>query len=111
MPSSAKAEQKSAPFQHLLFYGRDFADSVLARAAGAYIYDASARAILDFSSGQMCATIGHNHPAVVAAIEKACREAIHLDSTKLSRAVIELADALCALLPLQLQQAMFLSTG
>ena len=27
--------------------------------------------MLDFTSGQMCATLGHNHPAIVAAIRKA----------------------------------------
>ncbi len=95
----AAAESAASRFKHLLFYGRPFADSVIARAAGAYIYDEAGRAILDFSSGQMCATVGHSHPAVVAAIEKACREAIHLDSTKISPAVIDLAEELCALLP------------
>lgn len=96
---------------NLLFYGRDFAEAAIERASGACIYDEAGREIIDFSSGQMCATLGHNHPAIVAAIEKACREAIHLDSTKLSPAVIELAAELCALLPPQLQKAMFLSTG
>jgi 2,2-dialkylglycine decarboxylase (pyruvate) len=95
----------------LLFYGRDFADVIITRASGTYIYDEDGRAILDFSSGQMCATLGHNHPAIVAALEKAAREVIHLDSTKLSPAVIALAEELTSLLPPTLQRAMFLNTG
>lgn len=97
--------------EHLLFYGREFSEPVIVKAQGAHIYDESGRAIIDFSSGQMCATVGHNHPAVAGAIRAACDDAIHLDSTKLSPAVIELAEELCALLPPQLQKAMFLSTG
>lgn len=96
---------------HLLFYGREFADTLITRADGAFIYDQSGRQIIDFSSGQMCATVGHNHPAIVSAIEQACREVIHLDSTKLSPVIIELAEELCALLPETLQKVMFLSTG
>jgi len=96
---------------HLLFYGRELSDVIIARAAGAYIYDTSGRAILDFSSGQMCATIGHNHPAVQAALNRSARDVVHLDSTKLCPAVIELAEELCAILPPALQRAMFLSTG
>ena len=109
-PRSADA-LRAAARKHLLFYGRDFADVIITRAAGAYMYDSTGRAILDFSSGQMCATIGHNHPAIRAALEKAARDVIHLDSTKLAPAVIELAEELCALLPPQLQKALFLSTG
>lgn len=97
--------------RHLLHYGRDFSDIVVTKASGARIYDERGRAIIDFSSGQMCATLGHNHPAMVAAIERACGESIHLDSTKLSPAVIELAESLCALLPPSLQKVQFLSTG
>lgn len=111
MTTDADATGEADGIANLLFYGRDFAPVVIARASGAFIYDRSGRAILDFSSGQMCATIGHNHPAIVAAIEKACREAIHLDSTKLCPAVIDLARELCALLPPGLQRAMFLNTG
>src|SRR3546814_10875608 len=69
------------------------------------------RAILDFASGQMCASLGHNHPAMVAAIQKSCREVIHLYSNMLAPAVIELGRALTALLPPSLQKAMFPSTG
>ncbi|MBL8670836.1 MAG: aspartate aminotransferase family protein [Alphaproteobacteria bacterium] len=106
-----RRDRRADAERNLLFYGRDFADLIVERAAGAHIFDQDGRAIIDFSSGQMCATLGHNHPDIVAAIHQACREVLHLDSTKLSPAVIDLARELCALLPPQLQKAMFLSTG
>ena len=34
-------------------------------AKGTIVTDSDGREYLDFTSGQMCATIGHNHPAIV----------------------------------------------
>ncbi len=97
--------------RHLLHYGRDFLDALIVRAEGSYIHTQDGRAILDFSSGQMCATIGHNHPRIVEAMAQAGRTVLHLDSTMLSPDVVELAERLCALLPPSLNKAQFLNTG
>lgn len=97
--------------RHLLHYGRDFVDELIVRAEGSYLYTRDGRAILDFSSGQMCATIGHNHPEIVAAMAEAGRTVLHLDSTMLSPEVIALADRLCELLPEPLQKVQLLNTG
>lgn len=96
---------------HLVRYGGSFAPMLIERARGSYLYDRQGNKILDFTSGQMCATLGHNHPAVVEAIHKACEEVLHLFSGMLSPAVVDLADALCHLLPSTLQKALFLNTG
>jgi 2,2-dialkylglycine decarboxylase (pyruvate) len=96
---------------HLVRYGGSFAPRLIEQARGSYLYDRQGRKILDFTSGQMCATLGHNHPAVVQAIHKACEEVLHLFSGMLSPAVVELADTLCALLPPELQKVLFLNTG
>lgn len=96
---------------HLIRYAGGFAPLIIKRAAGSYVYDQTGRAILDFTSGQMCSTLGHNHPAIVAAIEQACQEAIHLFSGMLSPAVVHLAQALAELLPPQLQKVLLLNTG
>ncbi len=96
---------------HLLHYGRDFQDELIVRTQGSYLYSGNGRAILDFSSGQMCATIGHNHPAIVKAMAKAAESVIHLDSTMLSPDVIALAKQLCGLLPEPLKKVQFLNTG
>lgn len=103
---------REAVEDHLLRYARGgFAPLLVTRAQGSMLYDASGREILDFGSGQMCATLGHNHPVVTQAIKDACDEPLHLYSTMLSPAVIELAEELAALLPPSLQKVMLLSTG
>jgi len=104
-------ELRAIARDHLLFYGRELSEVIIARAQGVYIYDTAGRAILDFSSGQMCATLGHNHPAIQGALRRAAQDLVHLESTKLCPAVIELAGELCAMLPPALQRVMFLNTG
>ncbi|BBK41044.1 aspartate aminotransferase family protein [Allostella vacuolata] len=97
---------------HLIRYTRGgFLPGMITRAEGSFIHDADGRAILDFASGQMCATVGHNHPAVLEAMRDAAAEPLHLYSNMLSPAVVELAVELARLLPPGLQKAMFLSTG
>jgi 2,2-dialkylglycine decarboxylase (pyruvate) len=102
---------RPADTANLIRYGMEWADIVVSRAAGSHVYDAKGRAILDFTSGQMCATLGHNHPQIVAAIEAACRGSLHLFSGLLSPAVIELSHELAALLPDSLTKLLFLNTG
>jgi len=96
---------------HLLHYGRDFVREFIDRASGSYIYTTAGRAIIDFSSGQMCATLGHNHKAIVEAMQRSADSAIHLDSTMLSPSIAHLARELCELLPPQLSKVLFLNTG
>lgn len=102
---------KEAIGKHMFRYVGAFAPYLGTRASGTTIYDETGRAILDFCSGQMCATLGHNHPAVSEAIERSCRDVIHLFSGVLSPPVLELAESLGALLPPGLQKMMFMSTG
>jgi 2,2-dialkylglycine decarboxylase (pyruvate) len=97
--------------RHVMRYSKGFLPAMITRAEGAYVYDADGRAILDFASGQMCATVGHNHPDVLTAMRQAMAEPLHLYSNMLSPAVVELAVDLARLLPPNLQKAMFLSTG
>ena len=97
--------------QNLIHYGRDFLDELIVRAKGSYLYTEENRPILDFSSGQMCATIGHSHPEILKAIKKAGDTVIHLDSTMLSPDVIALSGRLCELLPESLSKVQFLNTG
>src|ERR671932_559614 len=95
----------------LIRYGGAFAGEVVTRASGSYVETASGRRVLDFTAGQICATIGHNHPRVGAAIRRALDEVVHLNSWMLSPPVLELAGALLATVPAPLEKAMFLSTG
>src|SRR4051794_25042439 len=101
----------AATTEHLIRYGGEFADLVVERAAGSWLTTEGGRRILDFTSGQMCATLGHGHPAMLDAMQDAAGRVVHLFSGFLSRDVIELARELMAVLPGPLARAMFLSTG
>ncbi len=95
----------------LIRYGGDFAPFVVDRADGSWVRTEDGQRILDFTSGQMCATLGHGHPAVLEALGRASGQVVHLFSGFLARDVIELARELMAVLPEPLARAMFLSTG
>jgi len=97
--------------EHLLHYGRDFIREFIVSASGSYLYTDNGRAILDFSSGQMCATLGHNHPTILEAIYRASESVLHLDSTMLSPTIAYLGKELCELMPEQLNKVLFLNTG
>ena len=96
--------------RHLLKYGGEFVDFVPVRAEGAFLYDADGRRVLDFTSGQMSAVLGHSHPEIVATVRDGIGRLDHLFSSMLSRPVVDLAEALAGLVP-QLPKVMLLSTG
>jgi len=95
----------------LIRYGGEFADLIVERADGSWLTTEDGRRILDFTSGQMCATLGHGHPAILDAMRDAGDRVVHLFSGFLSRDVTELARELMTVLPAPLARAMFLSTG
>jgi len=95
---------------HLLKYGGEFVDFVPVRAEGAFLYDAAGRRVLDFTSGQMSAVLGHSHPEIVATVRDGIGRLDHLFSSMLSQPVVDLAAALAGLVP-QLPKVMLLSTG
>ena len=102
----------NAPWdEHLIRYGMPFAPSLIAKARGTVLWDTAGREYLDFTSGQMCATLGHNHPRIVEAIHAACEGALHLYSGMLSPPVVALSQRLATLLPPHLSRSLFLSTG
>jgi 2,2-dialkylglycine decarboxylase (pyruvate) len=96
--------------KHLLIYGGDFVPFVPVRAEGSFLYDASGRPVLDFTSGQMSAILGHSHPEIVATVREAVGRLDHLFSSMLCEPVVALAEALAGLVP-DLPRAMLLSTG
>ncbi|MFI5840098.1 aspartate aminotransferase family protein [Catenuloplanes sp. NPDC051500] len=95
----------------LIRYGASFTPRIIERASGAYVYDEQGRAILDFTSGQMSAILGHAHPNVVATVSSAVASLDHLYSGMLSRPVVDLAARLTGTLPVGLDRMMLLSTG
>ena len=97
--------------ERLIRYGGAFAGDLVVRASGSWLETAGGKRMLDFTAGQICATVGHNHPHVTAAIRRSLDEVIHLNSWMLSPPVLNLADALLDTVPVPLERAMFLSTG
>jgi 2,2-dialkylglycine decarboxylase (pyruvate) len=97
--------------RHLIRYVDGFAPFLVARAEGSWVWDTEGHRVLDFTSGQICSTIGHNHPRIVEAIRDACDRVLHLNSWMLSEEVIRLAARLAELLPAPLSKAIVLNTG
>jgi len=95
----------------LIRYGGDSFPNLFRSAKGSTVTDDEGREILDFTSGQMCATIGHNHPAIVKAIAESCDTAIHLFSGMIPETVVKLAQKLEAWLPAPLKRSLFVNTG
>jgi len=96
--------------KHLTRYGPSFESIIVERAEGSFVYDADGRGILDFTSGQMSAVLGHTHPDIVATVERQMRSVAHLFSGMLSRPVVDLASRLAALAP-GLDRVQLLTTG
>ncbi|MEM6622508.1 MAG: aspartate aminotransferase family protein [Pseudomonadota bacterium] len=92
-------------------YGGDFARRRIVRAGGCQIWDDQDHEILDFTSGQMSAILGHSHPEIVETVREAVGRLDHLHSAFLSDTVERFADALTAILPPELDRVLPLSTG
>jgi 2,2-dialkylglycine decarboxylase (pyruvate) len=95
----------------LIRYAGGFAPFTVARAAGAWVETTDGRRILDFTSGQICSTLGHNHPRIVEAIRERLDTVVHLNSWMLSEPVLELGRRLAELAPDPLDRVILLNTG
>lgn len=104
-------ELRAAAREYLVRVGGDRFPNLFVSARGAVVTDDTGREILDFTSGQMCATVGHNHPAIVAAIEESGRRAIHLFSGMIPQVVAKLGGKLAEWLPPPLKKSLFVNTG
>ncbi len=102
---------QEAANEFLVRYGGDQFPNLFSSAKGSLVVDDSGREILDFTSGQMCATVGHNHPAIVAAVEEAGKRALHMFSGMIPEVVAELGLKLASWLPSPLKKSLFVNTG
>ena len=101
----------SARGEYLVRYGGDSFPNLFRSAKGTIVTDDQDREILDFTSGQMCATLGHNHPAIIQAIRDSCDTALHMFSGMIPEVVVQLAEELADWLPPPLKKSLFLNTG
>lgn len=97
--------------QYLIRYAGDFAPFVVAAANGAWIETTDGQHVLDFTSGQISSTLGHNHPRIIEAIKRSLDAVIHLNSSMVNEDVLELAKRLADLLPEPLARSMLLNVG
>ncbi len=124
MTLRAKADAESAPaseqrileaarrysFRARMDKGR-FEGPVFVRGAGSEVEDVNGKRYLDFNSGQMCAWLGHNQPAITAAVAEACDTLVHAHSSYFNDKEVELAERLAAILPPPLEKSLFLQSG
>src|SRR5712691_11044852 len=111
MPGRKEQNMYDERERFLIRYSHNFASFIVARAYGAWIETTDGRRILDFTSGQICSTIGHNHPQIVAAVQRSLDEVIHLNSWMLSEPVLTLAERLVGLVPASLNKLILVNTG
>lgn len=77
--------------KHLVRYGGAFTREIIDHAEGSFVFTEDGRRILDFTSGQMSAILGHSHPEIVDTVQRQVAKLDHLFSGMLSRPVVDLA--------------------
>jgi 2,2-dialkylglycine decarboxylase (pyruvate) len=84
---------------------------VLQHSYGSTVVDTDGKEYLDFQSGQMGAALGHQHPRMVAVIEKTMKTMMHSTNTMLNVPRLRLHERLGKLLPKPLEKSLFLVSG
>jgi len=80
----------------------------IARAEGAYLHDAAGRRYIDYIGSWGPMILGHGHPAVLDAVQRAVREGLSFGAP--TEREIELAEAIVARLP-SIEQVRLVSSG
>jgi 2,2-dialkylglycine decarboxylase (pyruvate) len=97
--------------RHVLRYSPSFSPVLVERASGSVLHLSDGRELLDFTSGQMSAILGHGHPEIVETVAAATASLAHLFSGMLSRPVADLSRRLARGLPDPLEKVLLLTTG
>ncbi len=106
------SDLRRAAKEYMVRYGGDTFPNLFRSAKGCIVVDDTGREILDFTSGQMCATIGHNHPAIVQAVQEAGEKAYHMFSGMIPEVVAQLAETMAKdWMPKGLSKSIFINTG
>src|SRR5512147_2761921 len=80
----------------------------LERASGAYLWDADGKRYIDYVGSWGPMVLGHTHPEVVAAVQQAASKALSFGAP--TEAEIELAEAICRLVP-SIEMVRLVSSG
>lgn len=84
---------------------------VIVRGEGVYLYDSDDKAYLDCFSGVSVNHLGHCHPAVTDAICKQAKTLCHTTTIYLTEPMLELAEQLVAIAPLDDGKVFFCASG
>lgn len=84
---------------------------VIARAEGSLSFDTEGKAYLDFNSGQMCSTLGHNNPRIQKVIEEQSKILTHASTVYYNVPQVELAEKLASINEAPLKKSIFGESG
>lgn len=102
-------------FKKYIAQASDFAPFCIdvEKGEGIYLWDKAGKKYIDFISGICVNNVGHRHPVVTKAIEEQMRKFLHVMvyGEFIQQPQLDLAAALCARLPSQLQKVFLLNSG
>jgi len=98
--------------KHLIrFHPVEKEGPIIARGLGSKVWDVEGNEYIDFVSGQISATIGHNHPRIVEAMVRAGEKMIHSSKWLLQEESILFAERMARHLPESLTKMIFKNSG
>jgi 2,2-dialkylglycine decarboxylase (pyruvate) len=84
---------------------------VIARAEGSLSFDTEGNSYLDFNSGQMCSTLGHNNPRLQKVIEQQSKVLTHASTVYYNVPQVALAERLASINDTPLRKSVFGESG
>lgn len=84
---------------------------VIARAEGSLSFDTEGNSYLDFNSGQMCSTLGHNNPRIQKVIEEQSKVLTHASTVYYNVPQVQLAERLASINDAPLRKTVFGESG
>ncbi|MEM0448635.1 MAG: aspartate aminotransferase family protein [Methanomassiliicoccales archaeon] len=90
-------------------YGRE--EVCFDRGEGEYLFDIGNCRYIDFVAGIAVNALGHNHPAIVEAIERQARRLIHVSNLYYTKEQAELGEAIASIAPWPLAVSLFVNSG
>lgn len=100
------------PYTAMDLYRTTVDPIVAVRASGARFEDADGTSYLDANASWWVAALGHNHPRLVAALQRQAEALCHVPLAGVThRGAAELAEALCAVAPAGLEHVFYSDDG
>lgn len=94
---SSRAPAHQARWQQLMMGCYGVPELLIERGAGCYVFDAEGRRYLDLLGGIAVSSLGHAHPALVAAVSDQVARIAHTSNLYANAPSLALAEKLCAL--------------